>query len=252
MLLAERQTLILEQLNLEGRVYAAELAEYLSVSEDTVRRDLNKLGEMKLLRRVHGGALPLQLDLPDYADRLEKKDINKQKLAEKALQFIKPDMTILLNSGETCRYIATALSRNLSLTVVSACPFIACELSRHDKVEVILLGGSFFKPALRCAGTLTANMIRRMRFDICFTGLCALHPKHGFSAKYLEEAEIMRVSIEQSDKTVVMGTHDRLGVVANHQVVAVSELDVLITDTQADPQVLKALANKNLEIFQVH
>ncbi|NTS76260.1 DeoR/GlpR transcriptional regulator [Catenovulum sp. SM1970] len=251
MLLAERQNYILEQLNTKGRVSATDLANELAVSEDTVRRDLNKLSDMKLLRRVHGGALPLQLEVPDYADRLEKRNPNKQKLAREAVKYIEPNQTIMLNSGETCRYIAMALPRDLPLTVVSACPLIACELAHHDKIDVILLGGTFFKPALRCLGTIAADMIRKMRFDICFMGLCALHPERGFSAKYIEEAEIMRVTIEQADRTIVMGGHTRLGKVSSHQVVSIHELDLLITNDLAEQTVLDAFGKQGLEIVQI-
>lgn len=251
MLLAERQNSILEQLNLTGRVYAADLAERLGVSEDTVRRDLNKLGDMNLLRRVHGGALPLQLDMPDYVDRLEKRNPSKQQLAEAALAYIEAGQTLLLNSGETCRYIAMALPRDMALTVVTGCPLIACELTQHDKVEVILLGGRFFKPALRAVGIGTTEALRRMRFDVCFMGICALHPQRGFSAKYFEEAEVMRVTIEQADKTIVLGGCDRLGIVSSHQVVPLQELDLLITDQQADASVLLAMREKGLDVVQV-
>ncbi len=251
MLLAERQTLILEQLNRKGRVYAADLAAQLQVSEDTIRRDLNKLGELKMLRRVHGGALPLQYDVPDYADRLENLDTNKQKLAEAALAYIQPGQTVLINSGSTCRYMAKALPKDIALTVVTACPLIACELTKHDKIEVIMIGGIFFKPALRCVGTTATEMIRRMRFDVCFMGLCALHPERGFSAKYMEEADIMRISIEQADKTVVIGRADRLGVVAGHQVVAANELDVLITDNQANDDMVDALREQSITVVKV-
>lgn len=251
MLLAERQSLILKELNLHGRVYATDLAQQLGVSEDTVRRDLNRLGELQRLRRVHGGALPLQLDIPDYADRLEIKHPAKQKRANAALGFIQPGQHILLNSGETCLYLAKAIPRDMPLTVVSACPLIACELAHHDKVDVILLGGTFFKPALRCVGTAATNMLRKMRFDAYFTGACALHPERGFSAKYLEEAEIMRVSIEQADCTVVMGGADRLGLISSHQVAHVRELDVLITDQAVESTMIQALKDKGLQISQV-
>ncbi|WP_102798162.1 DeoR/GlpR family DNA-binding transcription regulator [Bowmanella denitrificans] len=251
MLLAERQSLILKELNHKGRVYAADLAQQLGVSEDTVRRDLNQLGERQMLRRVHGGALPMQLDVPDYADRLEVKHPAKQKRANAALAFIQPRQTILLNSGETCLYLAKAIPRDMPLTVVSACPLIACELVHHEKVEVILLGGTFFKPALRCVGTAATNTLRKMRFDSYFTGACALHPERGFSAKYLEEAEIMRVSVEQADQTIVMGGVDRLGLISNHQVANVRELDVLITDQDADAAIVQALQERNLQVVQV-
>ncbi|MBT1062436.1 DeoR/GlpR family DNA-binding transcription regulator [Bowmanella sp. Y26] len=251
MLLAERQSLILKELNDKGRVYAADLALQLGVSEDTVRRDLNRLGELQLLRRVHGGALPLQLDVPDYADRLELKHPDKQKRATAALNYLQAGQTILLDSGETCLYLAKALPRDMRLTVVTACPLIACELMHHDKADVIVVGGSFFKPALRSVGAVTCNMLRKMRFDIYFTGACALHPERGFTAKYMEEAEVMRISVEQSDRTVVMGGPDRLGLISNHQVANIRDLDVLITDLDADATMVQALQERNLQVVQV-
>ena len=251
MLLAERQNRILEQLNLLGRVYAGELAEQLNVSEDTIRRDLNKMGEQNLIRRVHGGALPLQQTTPDYIDRLNNPDNGKKRFADAGLTLIKPGQTILIDSGETCRYLASNLPLDIEVTVVTGCPLIACELSRHKKVEVILLGGRFFKAALRCVGTSTTDMIRKMRFDICFFGIYALHLKHGFSVNYLEEAEVMQVIIKQSDKTVVMGAADKLDKVSSHQIAPVSELDLLITSAEVDEQLLSSLSASGLEILQV-
>ena len=251
MLLAERQNRILEQLNLHGRVYAGELAEQLNVSEDTIRRDLNKMGEQSLIRRVHGGALPLQQTSPDYIDRLNDPDSGKKQFADAALALIKPGQTILIDSGETCRYLASSLPLDIDITVVTGCPLIACKLSRHQKVEVILLGGRFFKAAMRSVGTSTTDMIRKMRFDICFFGIYALHLKHGLSVRHLEEAEVIQVIIKQSDKIVVMGAADKLNKVSSHQIVPVSELDLLITAANVDDKLIASLCTAGLEIMQV-
>lgn len=251
MLLAERQNRIIEQLNLTGKVYATELADQLGVSEDTIRRDLNKLGEANLIRRVHGGALPLQQTNPDYIDRLNNPDPNKKCLAEAAVKLLAPGQTILIDSGQTCRYLASLIPVQLPLTVVTGCPLIACELSRYEHVEIILLGGRFFKPALRCVGTGTTDMLRKMQFDLCFFGIYALHLKKGFSVSYLEEAEISQVIIAQSDKTVVMGGADKLDKTSSHQIVPVTELDILITEKSADDQLLKQFIDTGLEVIKV-
>ncbi|GHF79329.1 DeoR/GlpR family DNA-binding transcription regulator [Thalassotalea marina] len=250
-MIADRQQQILQRLNQAGKVLATELAEELGVSEDTIRRDLNKMGQLNLLRRVHGGALPLQLDVPDYADRLEKKDPKKQKRANQAVSLLKPGQTIFINSGETCRYLALAIPKEMPLTIVTACPLVACELVHHHKAEVILLGGVLFKPALRCAGAIALDMVRRIRADICFMGICALHPEHGITAKYIEEAAMMRAMIEQSDQTIAMGGSDRLGLISNHEITPLKQLDALITDKDADPTMLKLIKAKNMAIILV-
>lgn len=251
MLLAERQNSIIEQLNLTGKVLAADLAEQLSVSEDTIRRDLNKMAETGLIRRVHGGALPLQQTIPDYIDRLNNPDIGKKRFAEAAVKLLKPGQTILIDSGETCLYLARLLPLELPLTVVTGCPMVACELSRHQKVEVILLGGRFFKPALRCVGTGTTDMLRKMRFDICFFGIYALHLKHGMSVNYLEEAEIGQVAMAQADTCVLMGAADKLDKTSSHQVVPIEEINILITEEASDQTLLEKLSERGVEVITV-
>jgi DeoR/GlpR family transcriptional regulator of sugar metabolism len=251
MLSAERQNRIIEQLNLTGKVLATELAEQLAVSEDTIRRDLNKMGEAGLIRRVHGGALPLQQTNPDYIDRLNNPDTGKKRFAQAAVELIKPGQTILIDSGEICLYLARLLPKDLPLTVITGCPMVACELSRHQKIEVILLGGRFFKPALRCVGTGTTDMLRKMRFDMCFFGIYALHLKHGMSVNYIEEAEISQVAMEQADKCIIMGAADKLDKTSSHQIVPIEKINILITEKNGDQHLLNKLSDKGLEIITV-
>lgn len=251
MLLAERQNQILEQLKIKGKVYATDLAEELQVSEDTIRRDLNKLGEANLIRRVHGGALSLQQNIPDYIDRLNNPDVTKKRFAEAAVLLLQSGQTILIDSGETCRYLAILIPIDMKITVVTGCPLVVCELARHQNIEIILLGGRFFKPALRCIGKGTIDMLRKIRIDVSFFGIYALHTKYGFSVNYIEEAEIGQAVIEQSDKVVLMGAANKLNKASSHQIVPISEIDLLITEKSADASVKKQLAEAGLEIIEV-
>lgn len=246
MLLAERHQFILDQLNLQGRITSVSLAQTLDVSEDTIRRDLNKLAELKLLRRVHGGALALQDNTPDYIERLDKPDTSKIRYIEPALAMLVPGQTIVIDSGETCRYLAQHLPKNMPLTVVTGCPLIAKELAYHSLVDVIVLGGPMFKPAMRVVGMTAIEMVKRIRFDIVFMGICSFHIHHGFSASYIEEAEILSATIRQSDHTVIMGPSHKLDKVATYQIVTANEIDTIITDEEINPSLKKQI--ESLEI----
>ena len=57
MLAAERKNLILEKLQDEKRVVVNELSELFDVSEETIRRDLDKLDKMGLATKTYGGLL---------------------------------------------------------------------------------------------------------------------------------------------------------------------------------------------------
>ena len=251
MLLAERQQYILEQLNLQGRITSVSLAQELNVSEDTIRRDLNRLGELKLLRRVHGGALALQDSTPDYLERLDKPDTSKMRYIEPALALVQPGQTIVIDSGETCRYLAQSLPKDLPLTVVTGCPLIARDLAYHSQIDVILLGGTLFKPAMRSVGLTAIEMVRRIRFDQVFMGICSFHIHHGFSTNYFEEAEILAATIRQSDHTVILGPSHKLDKVATFQIVTANEIDVIITDDEISTVLRKQIESLEIDLTLV-
>ncbi|MDK2595692.1 MULTISPECIES: DeoR/GlpR family DNA-binding transcription regulator [Pseudoalteromonas] len=248
MLLAERHQLILDQLTLHGRITSVELAKTLAVSEDTIRRDLNKLGELKLLRRVHGGALVLQEDTPDYFDRLSTPDPSKKRFLKPALDMLEAGQTIVIDSGETCRYLAQNLPANLPLTVVTGCPLIVQDLMQHPQVHVIQIGGRMFKPAMRTVGNSAIEMIKQIRFDLVFMGICAFHVKHGFCVSYLEEAEVLRATIEQADRTVLMGPHDKLDKTMTFQIVPAQKIHHVITDAGVRPDVQTSIQALGIEL----
>ncbi|MCF6441678.1 DeoR/GlpR family DNA-binding transcription regulator [Pseudoalteromonas luteoviolacea] len=248
MLLAERHQLILEQLNLHGRITSVELAKSLAVSEDTIRRDLNKLGELKLLHRVHGGALVMQEETPDYFDRLNTPDPSKKRFLEPALNMLEAGQTIVIDSGETCRYLAQNLPANLPLTVVTGCPLIVQDLMQQPQVQVIQIGGKMFKPAMRTVGHSAIEMLKQIRFDIVFMGICAFHAKHGFCVSYLEEAEVLRATIEQADRTVLMGPHDKLDKTKTYQIVPAHKINHLITDKGIRQDVQSSIQALGIEL----
>lgn len=249
MLQQERHAKILELLSQSGRVYAAELSQYFAVSEDTIRRDLKLLDEQKLLRRVHGGALPLQLENQEYRERHQEVDPLKQRVASAAIPLIKEGQTILIDSGSTCLQLARSLPTMLNFTVVTPSPLVATELIHHNNIELILLGGKIFKPAVMALGATTNAMLRKIHFDICFLGVCALHPSHGLSINHIDEAETLATIIDQSEQVVTLATHIKLGTMSTHQVCNTRKIDCLVTDSGSDPKMLGLLSEQGMDIL---
>ena len=60
MLAPETQKFILDELAREGAVTVSRLSQSLDVTEETIRRDLEKLEKNESLRRTHGGAVPIE------------------------------------------------------------------------------------------------------------------------------------------------------------------------------------------------
>lgn len=249
MLLEERQAKILEQLRMKGRVYASDLSELLSVSEDTVRRDLNQLSQAGKLRRVHGGALPVGSQLDDYKNRRGVMDPLKSDIAAAAVARLHTGQTILLDSGNTCLHMARLIPKDMQLTLVTPSPITAIQLLEHPNVEVIVLGGRMHKPAVMTCGASTNNMISKMHFDVSFLGVTALHPTVGLTASYLEEAETQTLIINQSTETVLLADHGKLDKVAPYQIAPCKAIDALVTDAESDPLLLNQFAELEIEII---
>lgn len=248
MLQQERHNKILDLLSQFGRVYATELSVQVGVSEDTIRRDLKQLDEKKLLRRVHGGALPLLLENKEYRERHEEVDPLKLRVALAAIALIKPGQTILIDSGTTCLHLAMNLPTHFNFTVVTPSPLVATKLIHHNNIELILLGGKIFKPAIMALGATTNAMLRKIHFDICFLGVCALHPSQGLSINEIDEAETLATIIEQSEQVVTLASYLKLGKMGTHKVCDTRKINYLVTDSNSDPKLLKLFVEQGINI----
>ncbi|MEJ6079848.1 DeoR/GlpR family DNA-binding transcription regulator [Vibrio sp. 1-Bac 57] len=248
MLQQQRHSKILELLSQLGRVYATELSLQLGVSEDTVRRDLKLLDELKQLRRVHGGALPLQHESQEYRQRHEEIDPLKQRVALAAIPLIKEGQTILIDSGSTCLQLAMNLPTHFNFTVVTPSPLVATKLIHHNNIELILLGGKIFKPSVMALGATTNAMLRKIHFDCSFLGVCALHPSQGLSINHIDEAETLSTIIEQSEQVVTLASYLKLGKMATHKVCDAHKIDCLVTDSSSDPKLLALFSEQGIDI----
>ena len=214
MMTSERKALILERIRTQGRLLAKAFAQEFALSEDTIRRDLREMAADGLLARVHGGALPVQPDLPDFSARRAIATSEKQRLGARAAQMIQPGQIVFLDGGTSNAEIARALPRSFAFTVATHSPTIAAELEKHPTAEVLLIGGRLYKHSMVAVGTLASNAIAGLRPDIFFLGTTAVHPRHGFSTGDFEEAAIKRQIALQSAATWSLVTLDKMDAVS--------------------------------------
>jgi DeoR/GlpR family transcriptional regulator of sugar metabolism len=230
MLAAERRQLIVEQLRRDGRVVAAELGETLGVSHDTVRRDLQDLADAGLLQRVHGGALPPVTVSATFPARQRDAPAAKLALARAAAKLVRPGQLIVLDAGTTNERLALELPPELEATIFTNAPPIALALATHPRVEVHLLGGRLDKAGLAAVGSATVEAVRRLRADLCFLGICSVHPELGITGDDSEEAYLKRAMIESAADVIGLATADKLGTSSPFLIAPTSELTHLIVD----------------------
>ncbi len=251
MLAAERHQLILNTLQQQRKVSVTEMSKELKVSEDTLRRDLDRLAQDGLLKRVHGGALPLPTEMGEYSMRQQQFAPGKQAIAKKAVECIQPNQVVLLDSGTTTFAIAQALPRDVKITVITNCLPIALALTEHPYVNVVVLGGQLLKEAQLLQGAQVLEALQRIRADLCFVGFHAVHHKFGLTIPYLEESYIKRTMIEQSAEAVGVVNAQKLETVSTYTVAPVKELNQLITDKGAPEEVLNLYRDAGVVVQEV-
>lgn len=234
MLTTRRHAHILDRLRRDGQAIAKTIALELDVSEDTIRRDMRELAAEGLLKRVHGGAMPLTPELPDLAGRQAIATDIKQALARKAAELIRPGQLVFLDGGTTAAAIARALPPGLAVTIATHSPTIAAILETHALADVILIGGRIYKHSMVAVGASAVAMIEMLRPDIFFMGATAVHPAHGASTGDFEEAAIKRLVARLSGETYLPITEDKLDRASPHRILPLNDLTGLIFPTGID------------------
>lgn len=249
MLTTQRRVLISTRLARDGEIVAKRLADELDLSEDTIRRDLREMAAEGLLKRVHGGALPLVPPLPNFAARQEIGSDVKRRLGQKAVTLIGAGQTIFLDGGTSNAEIARALPREMRVTVVTHSPTITAELERHD-AEVILIGGRLYKHSMVATGSAALAAIAGIRVDLFFLGVTAIHPVHGVSTGDFEEAAVKRAILNQAADTYVLATVEKFGTVSPHRVAEIADLAGFIVPKEIEGATLAPYEDAGITIVR--
>lgn len=247
----ERREKILQELRLNGKVVAIELSAHYGVSEDTIRRDLRDLGSAGLLKRVHGGALPISPSTAPYIDRDKKQTKSKVALARAARELVHDGQVIILGSGTTNAEIAQHLPSNLKATIITASPQIALSLAEYQHIEVIVIGGCLNKSDLTTFDAEAVAQIKRFQADICFLGVCSVHHEVGITTNTYEEVAMDRAIIEQSGDVVATMTADKLGTIASFIVYPIEKITHIVTESSIDNEVISLYESLGTQVITV-
>ncbi|MBD9374757.1 DeoR/GlpR transcriptional regulator [Rhizobium sp. ARZ01] len=247
LLLGERQTLIQERLARHGRVIAAELADELGVSEDTIRRDLREMAAAGLCRRVYGGALQLGPST-SFSERIGIDVDRKEALARAAALLVDPGSTLFLDAGSTNLAIARVLPIDKNLTVATNAPAIAAALLERPGIDIIQIGGPIDRKTGAATGAKSLRDAEVLRPDLYILGICGLHPDAGVTAFSFEEAEFKRCVAIQSRAVLAAVTNDKLSMAAPYSVMPLSRLSRAVLEADADEQEIADYAAAGVRI----
>jgi DeoR family fructose operon transcriptional repressor len=250
----ERQHAIAGLVTERGRVSVTAVAERFGVTTETVRRDLAVLERAGLLRRVHGGAVPagaaLTLVETGLGERRGSRPEAKRKIAAAALDLLPGlDGSVLLDGGTTTAALAEVLPPDRRLYVATNSVPIAARLSVTPGITLHVLGGRVRGITQTAVGDSTVRALDGLRVDVVFLGTNGISPAHGFSTPDEGEAATKRAMAAAAQRVVVLADSSKIGREHLVRFAAIDDVDVLVTDGDADPAVVAELETMGIEVL---
>ena len=239
----ERHQQILATARADGRVDVNRLAEDLDVTPETIRRDLTVLERHGLVRRVHGGAIPVErLGFePGIADREGKFAGEKERIAKAALDEVPEGGAVIFDAGTTTVRLAELLPTDRELTVVTHALPVAMVLAMRPGITLHLVGGTVRGRTLAAVGSWAGRELADIPADVAFLGTNGLSVEHGLTTPDLAEASVKRALVANARRTVVLADHSKIGRVEFAHVVPLSAIDTVITDSGVEPELVEEL-----------
>jgi len=229
----ERHQQILAKARAEGRVDVAAVAAELDVTPETVRRDLTALERMGLVRRVHGGAIPVErLGFePALAERERMFSAEKERIAKAALDELPDGGSVILDAGSTTGRLAELLPGDRELIVVTHALPIAIALATRPNITLHLVGGTLRGRTLAAVGAWAERSLQDVRVDVAFLGTNGLTAEDGLTTPDLAEAMVKRALVSAARRVVVLADHSKVGRTDLALVAPLSAVDTLVTDS---------------------
>jgi DeoR/GlpR family transcriptional regulator of sugar metabolism len=239
MLAAQRQTAILDAVRRHGAARVAQLAEELSVSEMTIRRDLDALAANGLVAKVHGGATLAGNNStyePGFTAKSDQQRPEKAAIAAAAAEMVQPGMAVGLSAGTTTWTLAHLLKTVPGITVVTNSIRVANVFHEDPGTDqTIVLTGGVRTPSDALVGPVAAKTLQSMHLDIVFMGVHGFDIRAGFTTPNLLEADTDRELVKAGRRLVVLADHTKVGVIGISTIATLDQADVVIVDDGLDP-----------------
>lgn len=238
MFIEERHQEILKMLSEKGRISVTEIQEKFNISVDSARRDLRILEEKLLLKRTHGGAIPLMQvgAIPSRVRDMKNMEIydNYAAIAKKGAEFIKENDIVYLTSASLGFIMLKYLPKNIKYTLVLNSAALAEELKYWDNITLYIVGGKIRKngPA-SIVDSFATSFVKNMHFDINLMTAGGADAEFGLSNGTDETATFQRAVIENTRKNILLMPNQKIGFKAFIKVCDINKFDTLVTDWDA-------------------
>ena len=253
MLAAQRQNVIMRELERSGGVHVAQLTRLLGVSDMTVRRDIDALAGQGLLKKVYGGAIARQQgtsDEPGFEAKAGRERAAKTAIAAAPARLVGPGTAIAVSAGTTTHALAAQLARIPDITVVTNSLRVADVLhGQGHAAQTVVLTGGVRTPSDALVGPVAVQAVRHLHVDCLFMGVHGMDLAAGFTTPNLMEAEMNRAMVASAGRLVVLADHTKWGIIGLSAIASLADASVLISDSGLSEEAREVLAGSVGELI---
>ncbi len=249
----ERLETISNLLNKNERVDVNELASLFTVTNETVRRDLIKLENGGLIGRVHGGAVLrapgfLKVQAPTASERSMLRVKEKVAIGLAALNYMPHGGVVIFDAGTTVLELARRVPVDYSPTIVSMGLPAALELSYRGFQSVLVTGGEVNPKTFASGGEWALRILEELSADVAFVGVSGVSLERGFTTSSHLDALMKQAILSAARQKIVLADSSKIEAVFTSKICNIDEIDILITNADANPKIVSRLQNSGIEV----
>ena len=251
MLAAVRHEQIKNMILNEKTVSVVKLSKLFSVSEETIRRDLNVLEEEGVLIRKHGGAIVANRVMSEVNNQaLERVFVeNKHKIALQSKSFIKNGDCLYIDASTTMYHVCKELDDSLRLTVLTNALNIMNLLGAKENINLIGVGGSLSKTRGCFIGRIAVNTLRSYHVDKAFISCRSISMEEGITDSNDDIAETKQAVIRRANQVILVADHSKFNKVSFTKVCDFDDIDDIITDEPLPPQWQQFARDRSIRLW---
>lgn len=234
MLAIERRNQILEILQRDKRALVSDLSQTFEVTEETIRRDLEKLEKEGFAKKTYGGAIlneSFNVDLP-YTVRKKVNVSNKEYIADIICSMIEDGDHVMMDASSTAVYVAKHLKNKKNITLITNSIEILLELSEVAGWKVLSTGGMLKEGSLSLVGYQAEKMLENYHVDKAVISCKGIDLERGITDSNEMEAQIKKLMLTSAGTRILAADSTKFDRISFTKIGGIENLDYVITDTK--------------------
>ncbi len=251
MLGIERRNKIMEILHRDSKVYVSQLAKEFGVTEETVRRDLEKLEDQQLVQRSYGGAVLAEKAQDDisFDQRSITHVAEKRDLTNKAASLIEDGDTIFMDSSSTALMLRPHLEKKKDITIITNSVRLLYDAALNTNLHIMSTGGSLKNNSFALIGPSAYETIKKFTVDLAIISCKALSQEYGAMESTEAEASLKGLMLSRSKKRILLADHHKFDKTAFVRIGSLSLFSCLVTDQKPSEAWCRLTEQQNIRLI---